>query len=188
MSVGLQKCCIMWYTSKDRVSHNPMLHSRHLIFVLVALFLMEHTWVLILFPSKSQCLMGFALRLMHEACLPFLVVWVLGTVLISCIRSLTNVNVIILYHLRQFPSLVSKWTKSLSCSHIFPLTPCVSHAEAGIRACLCSSQKLPSAHGACFFFSMLTFWLFFSTPWLWIYSSPLFLHHPALLPFHVQNS
>ena len=63
VSVGPQKCCMLWYTSKDGVTHNPMLHSRHLIFVLVSLFLMEHAWVWILFPSKGQCLLGFVLRL-----------------------------------------------------------------------------------------------------------------------------
>jgi len=117
--------------------------------------------------------------------LPFLVVWVSGTVLVSCIRSLTNVSVIILCHLRPFPSLVSEWTKSLSCSHIFPLTPCVSHTEAGIRARLCSTQKLPSAHGACFFFTVLTFWLFFFTLWLWSYSvTPHLCFYITLLYFH----
>ena len=113
--------------------------------------------------------------LMHEACLPFLVVWVPGTVLVSCIRSLANVNVIILYHLCPFPNLVSYWSKSCHVVIFFHLP----HAMTGVRACLCLSQKLPCAHGACLFFSMLTFWLFFSTPWLWSYSSSLFLYHPA---------
>lgn len=65
VSVCPQKCCMVWYTSKDGVSHNPMLHSRHLNFVLVSFFLMEHKWVWILFPSKGQCLLGFVWSLKY---------------------------------------------------------------------------------------------------------------------------
>ena len=43
VSVGSQKCSLVWCTSKRGVACNPMLHSRHLYFVLVSLFLVEHT-------------------------------------------------------------------------------------------------------------------------------------------------
>jgi hypothetical protein len=43
VSVAPQKCNFVWYISKHGVAHNPMLHYRHLTFVLSSLFLAEHT-------------------------------------------------------------------------------------------------------------------------------------------------
>jgi hypothetical protein len=43
VSVSPQKCSLVWNSSKHEVAHNPMLHSQHLNFVLVSLFLAEHT-------------------------------------------------------------------------------------------------------------------------------------------------
>ena len=43
VSVGPQTCSLVWYASKRGVAHSPMLRSRHLNFVLVSLFLAEHT-------------------------------------------------------------------------------------------------------------------------------------------------
>jgi hypothetical protein len=55
--VGLQKYSLVWYTSKHGVVHSPMLHSQHLYFVLVSLFLGEHTRNRILLDCMSQSLL-----------------------------------------------------------------------------------------------------------------------------------
>lgn len=85
-----------WNISKHGVAHNPMLHSRHLYFVLVSLFFAEHTWHWILWHCISQhllCLVSSLFsRLIYRACFPCLVVWGRGTLPASCIRSLTSVS------------------------------------------------------------------------------------------------
>jgi hypothetical protein len=43
VSIGSKKGSLVWCTSKLGVACNPMLHSQHLYFVLVTLFLVEHT-------------------------------------------------------------------------------------------------------------------------------------------------
>ena len=92
----LRKCSLMWYALKHGVAHNPMLHSGHLNFILVALFIAEHTQHPVLFLSTGQCLLciGSSLFnwLMDGTCLLCLVVWVQGTHHISYIRSLTVVS------------------------------------------------------------------------------------------------
>ena len=44
MSAGPQKCSFVPYTMKHGLAYNTMLHSGHLNFILVSLFLVEHTW------------------------------------------------------------------------------------------------------------------------------------------------
>jgi len=57
VSFDPQKCSSDLYTSKHGVAHKLMLHSRHLNFVLVSLFLAEHTQCQILLHRISQCLL-----------------------------------------------------------------------------------------------------------------------------------
>jgi len=95
VSVGSQKCSLVWYTSKHGVAHNPTLHSLHLYFVLVSLFLVQHTWHWILLHCMSQYLLCHESSLfswcMDGACLR-LVAWGQGTLPSSYIRSFTSVS------------------------------------------------------------------------------------------------
>jgi len=52
VKAGPQKCSFVLYTSPHGIAHNPLLHFGHLNFNLFALFLAEHVWHPILFPSK----------------------------------------------------------------------------------------------------------------------------------------
>ena len=95
VSPGSQQCSLVRYALKHGVSHNPMLHSRHSYFVLLSLCLAEHTWYQILLHCISHCLLcrqsSLFSWLVDGACLLCLSVWGQGTLLVSCIRSLTNV-------------------------------------------------------------------------------------------------
>jgi hypothetical protein len=53
-SVGPQKCSWVWYTLKHGVAHNPMLHSGHSDFILVALFIAEHARHQFSSPPKAS--------------------------------------------------------------------------------------------------------------------------------------
>jgi hypothetical protein len=57
VSVDPQKWGVVWYTSKLVIAHNPMLHSQHLNFVHVSLFLANQTRQRILLLGISQCLL-----------------------------------------------------------------------------------------------------------------------------------
>ena len=57
MSVGSPTYRLAWYTLTHGVTHNPILHSWHLHFVLFSLFLVQHTQHWILLPCTSQCLL-----------------------------------------------------------------------------------------------------------------------------------
>jgi hypothetical protein len=96
VSLGSQQCSLVWYALKHGVSHNPMLHSRYLYFVLLSLCLAEHTWHQILLHCMSHCLLclesSLVSWLVDGACLLCLSVWGQGTLLVSCIRSLANVS------------------------------------------------------------------------------------------------
>jgi hypothetical protein len=74
----LQKCHLVWYTSKQGGAHNPSIHSRHLNFVLVSFFLAEHMRHQILLQHISQgllCLVSTLFRwLVDGACLPCLAI------------------------------------------------------------------------------------------------------------------
>lgn len=78
VSADPQKCSLLWYTLKHRVAHNLMLHSHHLNFVVVSLFLTEHTWHRILSHCISRCvlcLVSCLFRwLVEGTCFPALVV------------------------------------------------------------------------------------------------------------------
>jgi hypothetical protein len=56
-SADPQKSSLVWYTLKHGVAQNLMLHSRHLNFVVVSLFLTEHTPHQILLHCISHCLL-----------------------------------------------------------------------------------------------------------------------------------
>jgi len=73
-----QKCGMVWYTSKQGGANNLSLHSWHLNFVLVSLFLAEHMQHQILLQCISQgllCLVSTLFRwLVDGACLPCLAI------------------------------------------------------------------------------------------------------------------
>ena len=96
VSVGSQKSSLVWCTLKHGVAHSPKLHSRHLYFVLVLLFMAERKRHRILLHCMSQCLLclesRFLIQLVDETCLLPLAVWGQGTLPASGIRSLTNVS------------------------------------------------------------------------------------------------
>ena len=74
----LQKCSLELYTPKHGVAYKLMLHSQDLNFVLVSLFLAEHTQCQILLHCISQCLLWLVSSLfswiVDGACLPGLAV------------------------------------------------------------------------------------------------------------------
>jgi hypothetical protein len=74
VSFDPQKCSLELFTSKHGVAHKLMLHRWHLNFVLVSLFLAEHTQCRILLPCISQCLMWLVSSLsswiVDGTCLP----------------------------------------------------------------------------------------------------------------------
>ena len=78
-------------------STQPYVAFDTFFFVLVSLFLAEHTWHWILLHCMNQCLLCLESSLwswlMDGACFICLVAWGQGTLLASCIRSLTNVSV-----------------------------------------------------------------------------------------------
>ena len=78
VSVDPQKCSLVWYTLKYWVAWNLILHSQHLNFIPVSLFLVENTWHPILLHCISQCLLCLVSSLLSKivdgACLPSLVV------------------------------------------------------------------------------------------------------------------
>lgn len=82
VSVEPQKCSVVWYTLKYHAAHNSMLHSQPLNFILVSLFLEEHTWHLILLHCTSQwllCLVSSLFSwLIDGACLPCFLVKMLS--------------------------------------------------------------------------------------------------------------
>jgi hypothetical protein len=84
---GPWKCSLVWYTLKHGVAHNPMLHSGHLNFVLVDLFLSKHAQQPV--SKNSICCIMCQVCLV---CLSCLVVCIWGTLPVSCIMSLTNVS------------------------------------------------------------------------------------------------
>jgi len=104
VSNSLQKCGLVWYGSKHGLSHSPTLHSQHFNFILISLFLTEHTHTL-----NSLTLHTLVLRLLSGpfwldhgwARLPCLVVWSWGTLPTSCIRFFT------------IPAPVSVWIVSV---------------------------------------------------------------------------
>ena len=94
------KCSLVWYALKHGVAHNPMSHYGHLNFILVALFIAEHTQ----HPFLPLCLvLSLFIWLIDGTCLLCFVVWVQGTHPPSLILDLSPlsvwmVDVIILNH------------------------------------------------------------------------------------------
>ena len=95
VSVGCQKCSLVWHTSKHRVAHNPYVSFLTLVFC-SCFFVFGSTWHRILLHCMSQYLLclesSLCIWIVEGACLLCLVVWGRGTLPVPYTRTLTNVS------------------------------------------------------------------------------------------------